>query len=190
MSSVCQMSKAKGAAVETLANKSYILFNLLFLSPALGFLGWIGSLIHTYVTTVSAEIREQLREMGRGITLTLLPFIIMPVSNILAGKALVDARIVVTSAIAFPMALTCAILRQRSLLDIDRLVRWGLVYTMLGITVAALYLLTVGLLARLFGAAISWGVLLIALVSAVFVAFLAAPLRNRLQILVERLFWR
>ena len=62
-----------------------------------------------------------------------MPFIVMPVSNILAGKALVDARTVVTSAIAFPMALTHAILKQRSLLDIDRLVRWGLVYTMLGI---------------------------------------------------------
>jgi hypothetical protein len=167
-----------------------LLFNLLFLSPALGFLGWIGSLIHTYVTTVSAEVREQLREMGAGITLTLLPFIVMLVSNVLVGRALVDARIVVTSAIAFPMALTYAILRQRSLLDIDRLVRWGLVYTVLGITVAALYLLVVGLLARLFGAAISWGALLIALVSAVIVALLAAPLRSRLQALVEHLFWR
>jgi hypothetical protein len=167
-----------------------LLFNLLFLSPALSFLGWISSLVHTYLTTESAEVRDQLREMGGGITLTLLPFIVMLVSNVLVGRALVDARIVVTSATAFPMALTYAILKQRSLLDIDRLVRWGLVHTMLGITVAALYLLMVGLLARLFGAAISWGVLLIALVSAVIVAFLAAPLRNRLQTLVERLFWR
>jgi hypothetical protein len=167
-----------------------LLFDLLFLSPALGFLGWIASLIHTYVTTASAEVKEQLREMGGGITLTLLPFIVMLVSNVLAGRALVDARIVVTSAIAFPMALTYAILKQRSLLDIDRLVRWGLVYTMLGITVAVLYLVAVGVLARLFGAAISWGALLIALVSALIVAFLAAPLRNRLQTLVERLFWR
>jgi len=167
-----------------------LLFDLLFLSPALSFLGWIGSLIHTYVTTASAEIREQLREMGGGITLTLLPFIVMLVSNVLAGRALVDARIVATSAVAFPMALTYAILKQRSLLDIDRLVRWGLVHTMLGITVAALCLLMIGLLARLFRVAISWGALLIALVSAVLVAFLAAPLRNRLQTLVNRLFWR
>jgi len=167
-----------------------LLFDLLFLSPALSFLGWIASLVHTYLTTPSAEVREQLREMGGGITLTLLPFIVMLVSNVLAGRALVDARIVVTSAIAFPMALTYAILKQRSLLDIDRLVRWGLVYTMLGITIVALYLLVGGVLARLFGAAISWGVLLIALVSAVIVALLAAPLRNRLQALVERLFWQ
>jgi len=166
------------------------LFNLLFLSLVLSFLGWIGSLIHTYVTTASAEVREQLREMGGGITLTLLPFIVMLVSNILAGKAVVDARIIITSAIAFPMALTYAILKQRSLLDIDRLVRWGLVYTTLGITVVALYLSVGGVLARLFRATISWGALLVALVSAVIVAFLAAPLRNRLRILVERLFWR
>ncbi len=166
------------------------LFDLLFLSLALSFLGWIGNLVHTYVTTVSAEVREQLREMGGGITLTLLPFIIMLVSNIFAGRALVDARIVVTSAVAFPMALTYAILKQRSLLDVDRLVRWGLVYTMLGITVVALYILMVSVLAGLFGTAISWGVLLIALVSAVIVAFLVAPLRNRLQVLIERLFWR
>ena len=167
-----------------------LLFNLLFLSPALGVLGWIGISVHTYVTAVSAEVREQLREMGGGITLTLLPFIVMLVSNVLAGRALVDARIVVTSAIAFPMALTYAILKQRSLLDVDRLVRWGLVYTTLGIAVVALYLLVGGALARLFRATISWGALLIALVSAVIVAFLAAPLRNRLRILVERLFWR
>ncbi len=167
-----------------------LLFNLLFLSPALSFLGWIASLVHTYLTTPSAEVREQLREMGGGITLTLLPFIVMLVSNVLAGRALVDARIVVTSAVAFPMALTYAILKQRSLLNIDRLVRWGLVYTMLGIAVVALYILMVALLAGLFRVAISWGALLIALVSAVVVAFLAAPLRNRLQILIERLFWR
>jgi len=167
-----------------------LLFDLLFLSPALSFLGWIASLVHTYLTTPSVEVREQLREMGGGITLTLLPFIVMLVSNVLAGRALVDARIVATSAIAFPMALTYAILKQRSLLDMDRLVRWGLVYTMLGIAVVALYILMVGLLARLLGAAISWRALLIALVSAVIVAFLAAPLRDRLHALVERLFWR
>ena len=167
-----------------------LLFDLLFLSPALGFLGWIASLVHTYLTTPSAEVREQLREMGGGITLTLLPFIVMLVSNVLAGRALVDVRIVVTSAIAFPMALTYAILKQRSLLDIDRLVRWGLVHTMLGITMVALYILMVALLAGLFRVAISWGALLIALVSAIIVAFLAAPLRDRLQALVERLFWR
>ena len=114
----------------------------------------------------------------------------MLVSNILAGRAVVDAHIVATSAIAFPMALTYAILKQRSLLNIDRLVRWGLVYTTLGITVVALYILTVVVLASLFRAAISWGALLIALASAVIVAFLAAPLRNRLQTMVERLFWR
>lgn len=167
-----------------------LLFDLLFLSPALSFLGWIASLIYTYLTTSSAEVREQLREMGGGITLTLLPFIVMLVSNVLAGRALVDARIVVTSAIAFPMALTYAILKQQSLLDIDRLVRWGLIYTVLGITMAALYLVAVGVLARLFRVAISWGALLIALISAIIVAFLAAPLRAKLQTLVERLFWR
>ena len=167
-----------------------LLFRLLFLGPALGFLGWIASLIHTYVTTASAEVKEQLREMGGGITLTLLPFIVMLVSNILAGKALVDTRIVVASASAFPMALTYALLRQRSLLDLDRLVRGGLVYTMLATTVIALYLLMVVVLASLFRAAISWRALLIALVSAIVVAFLAVPLRSRLQILVERLFWR
>ena len=167
-----------------------LLSDLLFLSLALSFLGWIVSLIHTYLTTVSAEIREQLREIGGGITLTLLPFIVMLVSNVLAGRALVDARIVVTSASAFPMALTYAILKQRSLLDLDRLVRGGLVTTMLAVTVIALYLLMVVVLARLFRAAISWRALLITLVSALIVAFLAAPLRNRLQILVHRLFWR
>jgi hypothetical protein len=167
-----------------------LLFNLLFLSPALSFLGWIASLIHTYVTTASTEIREQLREMGAGITLTLLPFIVMLVSNVLAGRALVDVRIVATSAIAFPMALTYAILKQRSLLDLDRLVRWGLIYTMLGIIATALYLAAVGVLAHLFGAAMSWGSLLISLISAVIVSFLAAPLRHRLQTVVERLFWR
>jgi hypothetical protein len=167
-----------------------LLFRLLFLGPVLGFLGWIASSIHTYVTTASAEVREQLREMGAGITLTLLPFIVMLVSNILAGRALVDARIVVTSAIAFPMALAYAILRQRSLLDLDRLVHGGLVYTMLAITVIALYLLMVVILARLFRAAIPWRALFITLVSAVAVAFLAAPLRDRLQILVHRFFWR
>jgi hypothetical protein len=167
-----------------------LLFNLLFLSPALSFLGWIASLIHTYATTTSSEVRGQLREMGGGITLTLLPFIVMLVSNVLAERALVDVRIVATSAIAFPMALTYAILKQRSLLDLDRLVHWGLVYTVLGTTVVALYTLMVALLARLFGVAISWGALLITLISALIVAFLAAPLRDRLQTLVERLFWR
>jgi len=167
-----------------------LLFDLLFLGPALSFLGWIGSLVHTYVTTVSAEVKEQLREMGGGITFTLLPFIVMLVSNILAGRALVDARIVVTSAIAFPMALTYAILKQRSLLDLDHIVRWGLVYTVLGITLVALYILMVTVLAALFKAGISWRALLITLVSAVVVAFLVAPLRNRLHNLVNRLFWR
>ena len=72
--------------METLANKNYILFNLLFLSPALGFLGWIGSSIHTYVTTVSAEIREQLREMGRGAPSPSCPSSLCPCLTSSRGK--------------------------------------------------------------------------------------------------------
>jgi len=166
------------------------LFKLLFLNLAFGLLEWILSLSHTYVTTPSPEIKRQLREMTVGITMTLLPFMVMLVANIWAGRALVEVRILMTSLIAFPLALTYAVLRQRSALDIDLLVNRGLVYTAWGLTLTAIYLLLVAGISWLLGLEVPWKGLFVAAVSALTIAFIAAPLRGKLQALVDRLFYR
>lgn len=166
------------------------LFNLLVLNLAFGLLEWILSLLHTYVTTPSLEIRRQLGEMAVGITMTLLPFMAMLVSNIWAGRALVDVRLLMTSLIAFPLALTYAVLRQRSALDIDVLVNRGLVYTAWGLTLTVIYLLLVAGISWLVGLDIPWKGLFVAVISALSIAFIAAPLKGKLQTLVDHLFYR
>lgn len=170
------------------------LFNVFFLWVPLCFVGWAAALVHTIRSAADQKVRQQAREMAAGITLTLLPFAALLVVNVAYHMAfhrtLVDVRLAVTTLLVFPMSLGYAILKQRSVWNVEALVNRGLVYLSLGVILLFTYFVLVATLGRLWGVAISWGVFAVGALAALIVAFLALMLRPVVQTMVHRLFFR
>lgn len=170
------------------------LFNVFFLWVPLCFVGWAAGLLYTIRSAVEQKVRQQAREMAAGITLTLLPFAALLVANVVYNmvfhRTLVDVRLAVTTLLVFPMSLGYAILRQRSVWDVEALVNRGLVYLSLGVILLFAYFALVATLGRLWGVAISWGAFVVGALAALIVALLALVLRPTIQAMVRRLFFR
>jgi len=170
------------------------LFHVFTLWLPLCFVGWATALAHTIHSAAEQGVRQQAREMAAGITLTLLPFAVLLVINvvhhIIFHRALVDVRLAVTTLLVFPMSLGYAILKQRSAWDVEALVNRGLVYLSLGGILLFAYFVLVAALGRLWGVAISWGAFAVGALAALIVASLALALRPMVQAVVHRLFFR
>jgi hypothetical protein len=170
------------------------LFNVFFLWVPSCFVGWAAGLVHTIRSAAEQRVRQQVREMAAGITLTLLPFAVLLVANVVYNivyhRTLVDVRLAVTTLLVFPMSLGYAILKQRSTWDVEVLVNRGLVYLSLGAILLFAYFVLVAALGRLWGVAISWGAFVVGALAALIVALLALLLRPTIQAVVYHLFFR
>jgi len=170
------------------------LYNLLLITMGGCFVAWLGLLAHTYLTTASPAVRQQLREMLVGGAITLTPFIVVVMVNVLLDiivhQKFLDRRLIVALLGGFPLSLTYIVLRQESLLDVDALVRRGLVYTTLGILGVGLYLGLLAGLGRLLGITMSSAALRVATGTALLSAFGLLMLRPQVDAVVDRLFYR
>ena len=154
----------------------------------IGIFGALAALISRFRHSRGAE-REQIKWLAYGSSLAMVFLIILsawaairpgdPAAYELniGGVWVVLTVIVITAGIA--------ILRHR-LYDIDVIINRTLVYGALSAGVVGLYVLVVGALSTLFQ---SSGNLLVALLATGLVAFLAQPLRARLQRAVNRLMY-
>ncbi|OQY21550.1 MAG: hypothetical protein B6I34_07105 [Anaerolineaceae bacterium 4572_32.1] len=164
--------------------------NLPFVAFGLLFVLWVFSLWHTYRTTAAADVKTHLREMAGGMTLTLLPFVALVVPGAIAGRAIVDMRLVAASLTAFPLALTYAIFQRRSSARLILWVRRGFVYLGLGTIFGAAFLMAMLVISWLWWEVTLTGVeLTIGLMAALPAALLAALLRPVIDRLVERWFF-
>jgi len=135
------------------------------------------------------EERQQLKWFAYGMTLSILMLIVIVIlifSNVNGGAS---STLFYLAVICIPISAGIAILRYR-LYDIDVLINRTLVYGLLTATLLGTYLLLVFggqyLLASFFGP--SNAVVLV--VSTLLVAALFQPLRQRMQQLVDRRFYR
>jgi len=154
-------------------------------------LGFIALLLHTRLQTASSIVRQQARILIWGSLVAFLPIVAWSLSNLMGAQIPFSSGVfaLVFAALAFfPIMITYAILRYR-LLNLDLVLSRTLVYLGLTISVTGAYFLAVSLMGRLFQAAAADEPVLLALFVLTLIFFLG-PVRDRLQRVVDRAFFR
>ena len=136
--------------------------------------------------------RAQVKWFVAGLTVVVVEFV---AGTLLSGSVLARGHGFATDlsnvlSLAIPVSITISILRYR-LWDIDVIIRKTLVYTALTVLLALVYFGSVVLLQRLFGTLTGVEQSPLALVvSTLAIAALFAPLRRRIQDIIDRRFFR
>jgi len=140
-------------------------------------------LVKYYQKTSSALMRNRIKYLLTGIILVLLGTLINLTDALKVYPIDMVANVVNAALIAY------AILRFQ-LLDINLVIRKGLVYSIPTVIIGTGYLLAVYLTVNLFHFVAGYEILLISLVVAAIVALLLQPLRDRTQLWVDKFFFR
>lgn len=149
----------------------------------------IYSQVFRFIKVSTLAQRQQTKWVVYGLAVGMTGFIGMSIlfdPRLNDGSALTYVylnAILNLSLLAIPVTLTMAVLRRR-LWDIDPLVKRTLIYAALSLCVAAIYIFSVYYLSRIFE---TQNNLFISLASTAIVAVAFAPLKERLQRLVNRM---
>ncbi|QOR67913.1 sensor histidine kinase [Cytobacillus suaedae] len=160
----------------------------LFLLSALVAMG--GSQLYRYKKQSTPTERQQTKWVVYGLSLMLLSFIsinLLYIPGVVEGPlSYLFLNVVISISVAIiPTTLTFAIVKHR-LWDIDPIVNRTIVYGVLSVCVILIYVLSVSYLSRLFKTEEN---VIISLVSTGLVAVLFAPLKVKLQKLINRLMY-
>lgn len=162
-------------------------FHNSYLFAAVGIFFVLGMFVYRLVRPPSPLIRQQSRIMLLGGTLAFLPVVPWLLLNALGRPVPFLTPVYAPLFTLFPLSIAYAILRHR-LLDVDRLLSRGVTYGALIFLVVATYSIVVNGLSHFFAVEASDPILLSLFVLALTLLF--NPLRNWLQQLVDRLFFR
>jgi signal transduction histidine kinase len=150
----------------------------------------VAELVRAFRRSISEEVRAQVKWIFYGLTIGLAPFLFAyELPPALGLKPLLSENL--TSAFFFfvPLSLAIAIMKYR-LMHINLVINKSLVYSLLTMFTVGIYLLSVEILGRLFARTApvrgSW----IPLAGAVVAAVVFQPGRRRIQLLVDRTFFR
>ncbi len=167
--------------------KYFTVFRLYFLVLCVAA---VALLLRYYRASASRERRDQIKWVFLGLVTGLGPFMLLyqlPRSLNLPpplGEEAASAFFVL-----LPFALAFAILKYK-LMDVDLIINRSLVYSLLTMITVGVYLLSVEGLKQLFSGTSRPGRTWIPVGAAVIAAVAFAPARNRIQLLVDRAFFR
>ncbi len=146
--------------------------------------------IMTYYRHRSSETRRRLRVALWGTVAGILPIALVTVAlNLRPTLEIPGERFIVFSIALVPASFAYAIARYR-LLDIQLLIRRSLVYSMLTAVFVAVFFLVVTLFGKAVGSITGKPGLLVSVASIFVIAVMANPLRKRVQVAVDQVFFR
>jgi signal transduction histidine kinase len=163
-----------------------LLYSFIRLYFALSILVAVVSLVHTYITAPLERRRIRLVALGTAFAFfPLILFSILP--EILLDTFVLPYELSFPFLILIPLSYAYAISRYK-LVQIDLILNHGVVYFVIGVIWAGLYMASVMVLDYLLPSAVIGRPLLGALVTFIMAA-LFAPLKERIQALVDRAFY-
>jgi hypothetical protein len=147
--------------------------------------------LRTYRLTREPRLRRQLRWTVWGLAVAQVPWLLLAVlPEAVIGRSLLPPELVGLLWCLIPISIAIAVLRE-GLFDIDRLINRTLVYGGLSGLLAVVYFATVVVLQVGLRLVTGQGQSqLAAVLSTLVIAALAAPLRTRLQLDIDRRFYR
>ncbi len=175
-------------SVEIFRLKEYfVIFRLYFLALCVV---TVVSLIRSYRASASRERRDQIKWVLLGLVMGLGPFVLLyqlPLSLNLSpplGEEFASAFFVL-----LPFSLAFTILKYK-LMDVDLIINRSLVYSFLTMVTVGVYLLSIEGLKQIFAGPARPGRGWVPVGAAVIAAVAFAPARNRIQVLVDKAFFR
>jgi signal transduction histidine kinase len=160
-----------------------------FAYVGLGLLIFFALLLYARLRTSPGVARYRARIILLGSIIAFAPLAFWTVSATLQLKAPFQPFLYFPPLIAFPICVTYALLRYR-LLDVDLVISRGLAYSILTVGVTAAYLLLIGLVGRLFAIASPASNPFILVIFVLILVVFASPLRDRVQLLVDSVFYK
>ena len=155
----------------------------------LGFLIFFASLLYIRLRTPPGVVRYQARIILLGSTIAFAPLIFWIISAALQWKLPFQPFLYGPPLIAFPLCVAYALLRYH-LLDVDLVISRGVTYSILTIGVTAAYFLLIGLLSQLLAIASPVSNPFILAILVLILAIFISPLKDRVQRLVDRVFYK
>jgi phosphoserine phosphatase RsbU/P len=154
----------------------------------IGFVGFLLLVIHTYLRSSSVTARQRAKMMIFGVGIAFLPVAILGLLTITAGIYF-PFNFVSVSAVFFPLLIAYSIVRH-NLFDADVIIRRTVGYALVTVIVIGAYAgvsLVLNVLLEQYRLAESRA---FPIVFTLVVIFIFNPLRDRIQSLVDRLFFR
>lgn len=158
---------------------------------SLGFMLGGALLVRTFVKAQTPVLRQQVKWVVWGLGLSIFPFTIFQLySTILGSQASVWVEaLAVGPLILIPLSFGYSIVRYR-LMDVDVIMRRSFAHIAATLTVVAAYaLLLVFAADRVAQIAPAWATRTVNIMGMLAVAMLFAPLKNRIQVAIDRLFY-
>jgi signal transduction histidine kinase len=186
--SVAVASALLSSSIEIFRVKKYfVLFRYYFLALCVAA---VVVLFRAYRASASRECRDQIKWVIYGTAVGLGPFIALYQLPLVLGlNPLLGEEAASAFFVLLPLAMAIAILKHK-LMDIDLIINRSLVYSLLTMATAGVYLLSVEGLKQIFAGTARPGRNWIPVGAAVVAAVAFAPVRNKIQVLVDKAFFR
>ena len=152
--------------------------------------GGIGLLVWRYRELDTTDERRQMRWVVWGIVLGSAPYLLFrALPQALSLDPLIPEELANVVVILVPASFVIAIVKER-MLDIDVVINRTIVYAFLSAAIMLVYVALAGSAATLLGKVASLQEITFSAVLAIIIAFLLAPIKKRLQELVDKVFFR
>lgn len=159
------------------------------LYSAVYFLAGTAALVHTYRHASTPELKQQMKWITPGAAAAMVPFAFgYAVPYFLGWIPTAWMNCSVLPLILVPLTFGYAIIRYR-MMDVEIIFKRGITYTLATLLIVGVYFAVVAAVGVMFSKAMA-GSMWVSVVTTVVAAFLFAPVRNWIQVRLDKFFYR